>query len=178
MKRRLKLDLDDPAFAFEDASTEAANYLDLDTGEVVRVSDEIQQELERLYEELNGVEDEDQSAFATALQCRALPDWMKEAIQEADQVEAGYGSRYVRVPTLESSEGYQIMADFIPTVGDRRLQGLLELAIRGRGAFRRFKDVLAEYPRERERWFAFHDARLRELALRWLELEEIEPIAE
>ena len=48
-------------------------------------------------------------------------------------------------------------------------QGLLELAIRGRGAFRRFKDVLAAYPRERERWFAFHDARLRELVLRWLE---------
>src|SRR5437763_2444817 len=143
MKPRLKCDLDHLAFAFEDANTEAANYLDLETGEVIRVSDEIQRGLERLYEELDGVEDEDQSAFAAALRRRALPDWMKEAIREADQVEAGYGSRYVRVPALESSEGYQIMEDFIATVGDRRMQGLLELAIRGRGAFRRFKDVLA-----------------------------------
>src|SRR5439155_22968008 len=100
MKRRLKLDLDDLAFAFEAANTEAANYLDLEAGEVVRVSDEIRRELERLYEELDGVEDEDQSALAAALQRRALPDWMKEAIREADRVEAGYSARYVRVPTL------------------------------------------------------------------------------
>src|SRR5437868_15359808 len=67
MKPRLKCDLDDLAFACEDANTEAANYLDLETGEVIRVSDEIRRELERLYEELDGVEDEDQSAFAAAL---------------------------------------------------------------------------------------------------------------
>src|SRR5256885_1192411 len=96
----------------------------------------------------------------------------------ASAASLSHGSRYVRVPALESSEGYQIMEDFIATVGDRRLQGLLELAIRGRGAFRRFKDVLAEYPRERERWFAFHDARLRELVLRWLESEGIEALTE
>src|SRR5439155_18579270 len=95
MKRRLKLDLDDLAFAFEDANTEAANYLDLETGEVIRVSDEVRRELERLYEELDGVEDEDQSTFAAALPRRALPDWMKETIREADQVEARDGSRYV-----------------------------------------------------------------------------------
>ena len=80
--------------------------------------------------------------------------------------------------TLESSEGYQIIEDFIATVGDRHLQDRLELAIRGRGAFRRFKDVLAEYPRERERWFAFHDTRLRELVLRWLASEGIEALTE
>src|SRR5206468_4109859 len=120
MKPRLKCDLDDLAFACEDANTEAANYLDLETGEVIRVSDEIRRELERLYEELDGVEDEDQSAFAAALRRRALPDWMKEAIREADRVEAGYSARYVRVPTLESYEGYQIMEDFVATVGERR----------------------------------------------------------
>jgi len=46
---------------------------------------------------------------------------------------------------------------------------LLEVAIRGKGAFRRFKDVLEGYPEEMERWFSFKDDRLRERALEWLD---------
>ena len=40
-----------------------------------------------------------------------------------------------------------------------RTRDLLERAIAGRGAFRRFKDALLEYPDLRRAWFAFHDAR-------------------
>ena len=43
-------------------------------------------------------------------------------------------------------------------------------------AFRRFKDVLVEHPRERERWFGFKDQRLEKRVLEWLESEDIEPI--
>jgi len=38
---------------------------------------------------------------------------------------------------------------------------MLEVALNGRGVFRRFKDVLSGSPAEHERWFAFHDERLR-----------------
>jgi predicted nucleotidyltransferase len=44
----------------------------------------------------------------------------------------------------------------------------LERAIEGRGAFRRFKDTLFEYPELREAWFAFRDARARRHAVEWL----------
>ena len=40
-------------------------------------------------------------------------------------------------------------------VEDPDLQGKLSQAIDGKGAFRRFKDVLMAYALERERWFAF-----------------------
>ncbi len=50
-----------------------------------------------------------------------------------------------------------------------------EVALDGRGAFRRFKDVLAEYPAERERWFGFHDERVRKAMREWLEDHDIEP---
>ena len=60
------------------------------------------------------------------------------------------------------------MVDFIATVKDKRLVELLEVAINGKGAFRRFKDVLLNYPDERERWFQFRDDRVQEKALEWL----------
>jgi putative SOS response-associated peptidase YedK len=45
-------------------------------------------------------------------------------------------------------------------------------------AFRRFKSVLAAHPTERERWFAFQDARVLERVHEWLADEGIEPISE
>jgi len=68
------------------------------------------------------------------------------------------------------------MEAFIETVASPHLQELLEVAINGRGAFGRFKDVLVRYPDERERWFAFKDARMRERVREWLMDEGIEPI--
>lgn len=61
------------------------------------------------------------------------------------------------------------MEDFIATVEDEHLAELLEVAINGKGAFRRFKDVLAGYPEERERWFCFKDERTEQRALEWLD---------
>ncbi len=67
------------------------------------------------------------------------------------------------------------MEAFIETVTDEHLAELLAVAIDGRGAFRRFKGVLARYPQERERWFRFKDERLRQRALDWLARHGIEP---
>ena len=44
----------------------------------------------------------------------------------------------------------------------------LEIAISGRGAFRRFKDVLARWPGELDRWYAFSAERQRGRARAWL----------
>jgi hypothetical protein len=38
--------------------------------------------------------------------------------------------------------------------------------------------VLAGHPRERERWFRFHDERVREAMREWLEDNDIEPTTE
>lgn len=67
-----------------------------------------------------------------------------------------------------SSVGYADMEDFIQLVPDHRARDLLERAIEGRGAFRRFKDTLFEFPQLRDEWFAFRDTRARRHALDWL----------
>ena len=89
-------------------------------------------------------------------------------------VESGLGVRHVSVAEGDLREGYRDMEDFIDIVADARLAELLSGAINGRGAFRRFGDVLARFPEERERWFQFQNARLRQRALEWLEEVDIE----
>jgi hypothetical protein len=77
--------------------------------------------------------------------------------------------RYELLPKAEPYESYGDMEDFIATVKDEHLAELLSTAISGRGAFRRFKDVLEQYPEEREKWFCFKDDKLKQRALEWLE---------
>ena len=175
------MDLVDLADAFDDASGEVSAYLDLDAGEVVRVTEEVRQELEAVYAELSEEPVDEgayRAAFAAALEQRSPPSWMRALLEEADAVEGGLGTRFIRVPAADSREGYGDMEAFIETVASPRLQERLWAAIRGRGAFRRFKDALAGHPDERERWFAFKHDRLRERVQAWLADEGIEPIAE
>jgi hypothetical protein len=61
------------------------------------------------------------------------------------------------------------MQDFIDTVNDERLSELLEMAIKGKGSFRRFKDVLLNYPEDREKWFHFKNNRMQARAVEWLD---------
>jgi len=75
---------------------------------------------------------------------------------------------WVYVDRLDSREAYRDMEAFVALVQDRRAADLLERAIAGRGAFRRFKDTLLEFPQLRQRWFTFHDTRLRRRAIEWL----------
>jgi len=77
--------------------------------------------------------------------------------------------RYEQIPKAEPREGYEDMEAFVATVKDEHLAELLEIAIDGKGAFRRFKDVLVRYPEERERWFQFKDDRMCERAREWLD---------
>jgi hypothetical protein len=75
---------------------------------------------------------------------------------------------YLRIDPVSSREQYRWMERFIPMVEDPDLRGKLTQAIDGKGAFRRFKDVLMSYGPERERWFAFRSERLRTFMEAWL----------
>ena len=134
-KKTLKIDLDELYDAMENSSYEVEYYLDLGTGEILFVS-----------EDMDDV----------------------ETVKMKNQIEEELG-RYELIPKVESFGGYRDMQAFIATVEDDHLSELLEVAINGKGAFRRFKDVLLNYPEERERWFKFKDDRMEERALEWLD---------
>jgi hypothetical protein len=83
---------------------------------------------------------------------------------------------YMRVEPVSSREQYRWMERFIPMVEDKPLSDLLTQAIDGKGAFRRFKDVLMSHGAERERWFAFRSERLRVFMEAWLTAHALKPI--
>jgi predicted nucleotidyltransferase len=79
--------------------------------------------------------------------------------------------RLVWIPPSDSAAAYADMEEFIACVRDPRARDLLERAIAGRGAFRRFKDTLLDFPDLRETWFKFRDARAERRAIEWLRAE-------
>jgi hypothetical protein len=84
---------------------------------------------------------------------------------------------YLRIDPVSSREQYRWMERYIPMVDDPELVTLLTQAIDGKGAFRRFKDVLMSYGPERERWFTFRSERLRIFMEAWLGAHALNPVA-
>jgi hypothetical protein len=98
--------------------------------------------------------------------------WSQPAIEYAREVgedeDADDPERWLWIHNQGSRAGYRDMVDFAGTVADPGRADRLEIALQGRGAFRRFKDVLARWPGELERWFAFSEERQRGRARAWL----------
>ncbi len=84
---------------------------------------------------------------------------------------------YLRVDPVSSREQYRWMERFIPLVEEDDLRGKLGQAIDGKGAFRRFKDVLMSYAEDREKWFTFRSERLRTFMEAWLTAHAINATA-
>ena len=85
-------------------------------------------------------------------------------------------ANYMRVDPVSSREQYRWMERFIPMVDEVELRNRLAQAIDGKGAFRRFKDVLIAFTAERERWFAFRSERLRVFMEAWLAANAMRPV--
>jgi hypothetical protein len=81
---------------------------------------------------------------------------------------------YLRVDPVSSREQYRWMERFIATVEEGELRDKLVQSIDGKGAFRRFKDVLMSFPVDRERWFTFRSERLRACMEAWLEAHQLQ----
>jgi hypothetical protein len=84
--------------------------------------------------------------------------------------------RYLRVEPVSSREQYRWMERYIPMVEDQKLRARLEVSIDGKGAFRRFKDVLMAHGTERERWFTYRSERLRTFMEAWLGAHSIKAL--
>lgn len=78
------------------------------------------------------------------------------------------GRGLVRIEPVGSREGWEDMATFVNQISAARPRELLSRAIEGRGAFRRFKDTMYEFPDLRTDWHRFHDRRMRSHAIAWL----------
>jgi hypothetical protein len=79
---------------------------------------------------------------------------------------------FYRLPTSFDIRDYDIMEDFIAGMPEG-VQGRMYDAIQGRGAFRRFKDMINAMGIEKS-WYDFHDDVYRQKAAQWCEENDIE----
>jgi hypothetical protein len=98
-----------------------------------------------------------------------------QSLEEDDDGGEDEEDRWLYVACQGSREGYRDMELFITTVADPAIADRLEIAITGRGAFRRFKDVLSRWPEELERYYLLANERQRGRARAWLAAEGYRP---
>lgn len=147
MLRALPVDLEELAFALESGP----DYVSSSTPRIDLTNGDV----------LTG------SGFDYLVETGEVPD------PDTDDVDP---DRWLFIDSLGSRSGYRDMEWFIGQQDDPRLRARLERAISGRGAFRRFKDVLAQVGLLNE-WHEIENDSQRRRARRWLADEGYTPDA-
>jgi len=129
---------------------------DRQTGEIVRIEKRI----------LGAIEEGEEESLAD------LPDWQKPEIEVARAIVEDQSERFIAPPDKFEFNEYQHMELFIDTIADRRLAQQLADAIRGSGAFRRFKDTLYRLGLEQE-WYRYRDTAMKEFVIEWAEDNDV-----
>ena len=135
-------------------------YFDRQTGQLVSVDRDV----------MSGVEEGDEELL------NRLPDWQKEEVEIAQAILDDDGDRFIDAPDRFDFNEYQHMQRFIKTVQDPSDAEELWRAVRGRGAFRYFKDT-AERLGLLERWFRYRDEAMKEFIITWAEANNV-PLAD
>lgn len=76
------------------------------------------------------------------------------------------GEDYIPLPGQYDINEYRMMEEFIYELPAGKNQDILDRTIRGRGAFRRFKDKLYDLGLEQQ-WYKYRDAAYEEIARQW-----------
>lgn len=164
--RKLVIDWYDFEAALDSHGMEGRHFVDLETGEILFLQTEYGSWLEEEWSEDVPLEE--------LLKSAELHDWEKDAVRDAARIQENVGNRIVEIPEPESREGYRDMEDFISTVSNKRLREKLEIAIDGKGAFSRFRNVIHQEDEARLSWFDFQQKRRQAQAAGWLQGHGIE----
>ena len=113
---------------------------------------------------------EDDVAFHDDDDGDTLPDWQAEMVAKAKEVEASVD--FVQLPDKFDIHEYAIMERFCHGVDEDTLRQDLLDAIKGSGAFRRFKSMIRRRGLE-QAWWAYRDDAIETIATDFLEMENI-----
>ena len=131
-------------------------YFDRQTGRVVSVDRDV----------MSGVEEGDEERLD------GLPDWQKDEVEIARAVCDDNGERFIDAPDKFDFHEYRHMERFIATVEDGEAAEALWRAIKGRGAFRYFKDT-ANRLGLLDQWFRYRDGAMKEFVIAWAEANNV-----
>ena len=129
-------------------SSELHAYLNQVTGEIITITDD----------EIAAVEKDQDSSERL--------EWEEVIFNQAKEVLSS--NDYLELPSQFDIHEYEIMERFCLSISNEKMSDVLLDSIRGSGAFRRFKDRIYRYGIEKD-WFRFRDEVYKEIAISWLE---------
>ena len=151
------VELTEIIMGMEGKMDESTSYLDRNAGEVVVFTDQ----------EIRAAEDDE------ALE--DYPEWEREVIQKAREFVYGTGGEFIALPTQFDIHEYQIMEKFCYSVEDEDISDSLCRAIRGSGAFRRFKDGIHRFGIQDD-WYRYRAEAFKKIAIEWCEDNDVQYI--
>jgi uncharacterized protein UPF0158 len=130
----------------------AMHFLDKRTGEIVMITEE-----------------EWEAAEADQL-ISTYPEWQREVILKAREIQKS--DHFIELPDKVEIDEYELMETFAREYKDQRTSAELLRSIKGKDAFRRFKDAISDLGLWAE-WNEFRAKEFEEIATEWLEDEGI-----
>lgn len=82
--------------------------------------------------------------------------------------------KYVEISGTHSYEVFRDMERFVEELKNSHLQEKLKAVLKERGAFRRFKEMLSNYPEEQKNWLSFRKKCLLKRIYDWLDENDLE----
>lgn len=137
-------------------SAEHVTKVDLRDGTVVSVDDSV----------LSTAEEGDDESLGD------LPDWQKEEAEIARLIVQDSGERFVDAPDKFDFHEYRHMERFIGTVEDDAAANELLRAIKGKGAFRYFKDTASRLGLLDD-WHRYREEAMKKFVITWAEANNI-----
>ena len=145
-----KVNLADIIEQFELASESNKSYLNRNTGEIHLIPEEVE-----MYFDNEEFDEND------------LPEWEKEIIRIEKDIQEN-PENYIQFPDQYEINEYSIMENFSLSLTNKNIRELVYSSLKGKGAFRKFKDTVNKYGIMDE-WYKFRDESIRELAIEWCE---------
>ena len=100
------------------------------------------------------------------------PDWDSEEVDLARAIAQDDESRFVDAPDKFDFHEYHQMERFIGTISDEHAAAQLWRAIKGKGAFRYFKDTIHRLGLQDE-WYRYRDRAMKEFVIEWAEAKHV-----
>jgi len=135
---------------------ETTVYLNEETGDLLMVQDRQVRKAESLAEGEIDAED--------------LPEWQRDVLPKV--YEAVHEPEWLALPSQWDIHEYEMMETFCHSVEDDDHREQLLRAIRGRGAFRYFRDTCDRLGLT-EDWYAYRDQAYEDVAVQWLKAHDV-----
>jgi hypothetical protein len=139
--------------AIEFLNDETTAYLNKKTGAIMTITDE------------------DFSAAENQESQNKYPEWQRDNIKRAGAILANEKD-FIMLPNKYDVHEYQIMEKFCISIANKDISEALYNAIKGRGAFRRFKEKLNRYEIA-DQWYEYREEAIRQIVIDWCESNHI-----